>query len=67
MKVFELMALLSDMAGGAEVRFRRLATNDELPVCADDEDLTEIDFSIKEAEQQKECGKPVVLLDGWKE
>lgn len=64
MKVYELMKELSTMPAGAKVAFHRLAEKDELPKCADDQRLTELDFEIREVGMANEG---LVQLDGWAE
>lgn len=60
MKVYELMNELDNMPAGAEVRFRRKLTEDELNKA--DDGLYVVDLPIRWAEMEEE----VVLLDGWK-
>lgn len=61
MKVYELMNELSQCSAGAEVKFQKYATKDEINVCADDLSLYKLSFPIKDVEQSDE----EVILDGW--
>jgi len=60
MKVFELMAKLSAMPAGAEVRIYMLKDLSELP--AYDGTLREINFVLQEVELND---NDMVDLDGW--
>lgn len=64
MKVYELMQKLSTMPAGAKVAFRRIATRAELTKYPDDQTLTELNFEIREVEDN---GYNEVVLDGWAE
>lgn len=61
MKVYELMNQLSIMSAGAEVRIKMVKDLDELPEA--DEGLREIEFIVKQVEQNDNY----VDLDGWGE
>lgn len=62
MKVYELMGKLSKMNAGAEVRFRRIFSLEEVDIYDDDSATYEIDVCVKEVERRDERK---VYLDGW--